>query len=856
MSQGNGHINWESSYINQEWIEKARIYRVDHIEGAELIGRDPNKSNQRCDGIALPYYAPGAERPHVWRLRRDYPDYKIQADGSRKEEGKYLGAAGWGTAAAYFPPETPREWLDDSAIPAVIVEGEKKAIALRRYYFERDERCLVIALPGVWNFRAKAKIREDGFFIGTASYVIPDIASVNWQNRRAKILFDANALSNPSVNAARWQLGRELVARGADVRIVDLEPESGINGADDYLGKHGVKKFAEYLATHQGQPVWMELDTAKEVVKHLPDWIKGDTSKAATLTMLNALQVVKEQSPVEWVSGPQAVLKKAGSLRYINEQLKLNKDMGQRPKPKLTVVRDGDTTNDAPLPVIDFGFEPELKTITRAAWSALKAANRGPHLFIRSGIPIRLEKDESGRPVMAELTADRMRYELARAALWQKKGEDDIPPMEYVKDVLAMPEPPLPVLRRIVNVPVFAPDGRLIDREGYDQESGIYYLPSPDFEAIPIPDEIGIAEVNEANRLLCDELLVDFPFASVADRDNAVALCVLGAVREMIHGSTPNHAVEASLRSAGKGKLARAAAGIFAGDELASVPPLETEKEWKDMITSELLSGAPAVLIDNIEKPLRSAALAVAWTEPFWKDRLFHKQVMARIPINCVWITTANNMLMHEDLMTRSIRIRLEPDTPHPENRTGLKDLDEWCRENRPNLVWAVHILVKWWLQQGRPAPVGLQSTRHANWCRVMGGILYSAGYTEFLKNQGDFQRTAAQGADAAGAFCLLWWYWAHEPEISPAESLRRMTKANTTELVRQAKGVDGFPLSDNEKGESNSLGLWLNNVRNRQIEAREETEIEGEYKSRTFKIYRHPVQVRGKIPWRLEELE
>lgn len=843
---GNGQIDWSSSYITPEWVEKAGVYRVDHIEGAELLGRDPNRNGQRCEGIALPYFPPGETRPCLFRLRRDFPDYELQPDGTRKEKGKYLGAHGWGTSSAYFPPETAPEWISDSSIPAIIVEGEKKAIALRRFYFERDEQVLVIGLPGVWNFRAKANIREDGFFIGRESYVIHDLTKVNWQNRRTKILFDSNALTNPSVNAARWELGRQLVGRGADVRIVDLEPSEGVNGADDFLGKYGPQKFNEYLQSHTGQPVWMEIEEAKKAAAELGAWIDGDTSKVGSVQMINALAVIKEQSPPDWLQA-QTVLRAAGALQYVKEQIKFVKASG----PKMKLVRATDTAKDAPLPVIDFGFTTDLPPLTRAAWAALKAINTGPHLFIRAGIPVRLEKDADGRAILAELTTDRMRHELARAANWQKKGEDDMPPLDVVKDVLATPEPPLPTLRRIVNVPIFSREGRLIDRPGFDRESGIYYLPAEGFEAIPLPETITAAEVNEANRLLCEELLVDFPFAATADRDNAVALAVLGAIREMISGSTPNHAIEASIRSAGKGKLARALAGIFVGDDLASTPPLETEKEWKDMITSELLSGSAAVLIDNIERPLRSAALAMAWTEPFWKDRLFHRQVMARVAVSCMWVTTANNMLMHEDLMTRSIRIRLEPKTSKPEDRTGFRhaNLDAWCRENRANLVWAVHVLVKWWIQLGKPNSPTAQSSRHAEWCRVMGGILHAAGYKDFMANQREFQHASAAGYDAAAAFCAQWWF-----ELGPKDGKTRIPKPTpAARLLEIARMVDDFPLADNREGQTRSLGIWLNSVRGRHIESDEDEG--GRCVRRTYVVTRHPVYVKGSKPWVLEKL-
>lgn len=239
-------IDWLSSYITPEWIERAGIYRVDHETGADKVGRKP-KAGQFYQGVVIPYFWPGETRPREFRLRRDVPDYEQEPDGSRKEKNKYLTPPGRGNMA-YFPPGADPAWLEDHMIETIIVEGEKKALALSRYFAERGEKVLVIALPGVWNFRGKVGIERgpQGERV-TVKGVIADIERVVWRGRRVRILFDANAVTNQSVNAARRVLAIELIKRGAFVRLLDLEPEEDVNGVDDFLGKHGPTAFAKFL---------------------------------------------------------------------------------------------------------------------------------------------------------------------------------------------------------------------------------------------------------------------------------------------------------------------------------------------------------------------------------------------------------------------------------------------------------------------------------------------------------------------------------------------------------------------------------------------------------------------------------
>jgi len=93
--------------------------------------------------------------------------------------------------------------------------------------------------------------------------------------------------------------------------------------------------------------------------------------------------------------------------------------------------------------------------------------------------------------MVRELTIDRLRYELARVARYQTftkdkdaetwKGKPAHPPIAVCKNILATPNPPFPALTRVVEVPVFAPDGTLQTEPGYVPACRVYYAPDPAF---------------------------------------------------------------------------------------------------------------------------------------------------------------------------------------------------------------------------------------------------------------------------------------------------------------------------------------------------------------------------------------
>jgi hypothetical protein len=161
---------------------------------------------------------------------------------------KYLGAPG-GANRLYIPPGVTLEQLPDPQIPIALVEGEKKALALWRLAnHERDTpKFIPIAIAGVWNWRGKTG--RTGGHNGGWLHVkgpIPDLARIEWKGRTTYIVSDTNVHSNDSVKCARKGLARELASRGAEVKLVNLPQDCGLNGVDDLLAAWGRCGYSNY----------------------------------------------------------------------------------------------------------------------------------------------------------------------------------------------------------------------------------------------------------------------------------------------------------------------------------------------------------------------------------------------------------------------------------------------------------------------------------------------------------------------------------------------------------------------------------------------------------------------------------
>jgi hypothetical protein len=229
------------SFITPELADEAKLFRVDDIEGAEIVGKK-RTAGADYSGVAFPYYLPENSSPREYRLRRDNPDIIQQADGTIKYEGKYLTSPGCRNML-YFPPGCLNEYLLDVSLPIIITEGFKQPLALHRASRHGiapgdKPKFLTLGLSGVWNFRGVIgkTTAADGSRQDLKGF-ISDFSLVELKARKVIIIYDADIKTNEKVGYAQQTLAKELTQRGADVYVADCPEMDGCNGIDDILGK-------------------------------------------------------------------------------------------------------------------------------------------------------------------------------------------------------------------------------------------------------------------------------------------------------------------------------------------------------------------------------------------------------------------------------------------------------------------------------------------------------------------------------------------------------------------------------------------------------------------------------------------
>ena len=221
-------------------LEEANVRRVTTQEAVETgirYGGD-------LSGVVYPRVDPLTGSFVGCRLRRDNPD----VDANGEPVAKYVTSYG-DRQNLYFPPGA-RPLLGDPAVPAVLVEAEKSCLAVTAGASRLDRRVLAIGLGGYWAWKGQTGIEPNAKGARVAVRgPVPDLDRVEWKDRRAVISFDTNATTNPKVHRARRGLAVELAKRGARVFITELSFEDGINGPDDFVGKHGDRALFDLFDT-------------------------------------------------------------------------------------------------------------------------------------------------------------------------------------------------------------------------------------------------------------------------------------------------------------------------------------------------------------------------------------------------------------------------------------------------------------------------------------------------------------------------------------------------------------------------------------------------------------------------------
>jgi putative DNA primase/helicase len=397
-------------------------------------------------------------------------------------------------------------------------------------------------------------------------------------------------------------------------------------------------------------------------------------------------------------------------------------------KAQVRAQLDGDTTK-AVIQV----RAGEMPRIVTEAQSALLAADAG--IYQRGGQLVRIVKLDmttkqsgvkraAGSTVITPLVKEYLTCVLAASARFEKfdgrvkKMRTIDPPPAVSATLLAMSgEWQFPVLGGLATAPTLRPDGSLLDRPGYDTATGLFGVFEPgDFPKIdPRPSRLDACAACD----VLNDLFSECAFEGDSDSAHAsvaIAALITAALRQALP-IAPAFGISAYKASSGKTTIAKTVTQVCTGRVEPAVLSLpEDETELRKCLLSILIAGDPCVLIDNVNRPVDSAALCALLTSAVYADRVLGVNTKVALPTAVTWMLTGNHLQFVGDLTTRVLLCVLDPQLEHPEARQFKRDLPTYVAQHRGELLAAALTIPLAYFAAGAPRDADAPRSRFREW--------------------------------------------------------------------------------------------------------------------------------------------
>jgi hypothetical protein len=350
----------------------------------------------------------------------------------------------------------------------------------------------------------------------------------------------------------------------------------------------------------------------------------------------------------------------------------------------------------------------------------------------RKGKAVRIRRDP-GTPTIALIEKDRLSEMITQVAqIEQAKGNKlvrVIPPAWCPRQIIARGTwDDIRHLAGIVETPVLLPSGEVLERPGWDEESGILYEPTIDFPTVP--DQIPVAKAKEAAEELL-ELVCDFPFVKHHEAAWLAALLTPFA-RYAIDGPCPAFLLDANSPGTGKTLLAEVIGILATGRTMPRTSWREEDAEMRKTITAICIEGDPVCLFDNLGNGISFGgdSINTALTGLEWKDRILGVNKMTgRLPLTTVFYASGNNLSIEGDTERRVILCRIESAQENPEERSGftIPNLVEHVKQHRGRYVVAALTILRGFAHAGRPDQKLSTFGSYESWSHIVRDAVYWA---------------------------------------------------------------------------------------------------------------------------------
>lgn len=295
--------------------------------------------------------------------------------------------------------------------------------------------------------------------------------------------------------------------------------------------------------------------------------------------------------------------------------------------------------------------------------------------------------------------------------LWKQDGDAALPipvPEHLPKLMLERLDKRAPAVVGLVQHPLHTSTGRLVHRNGYDQDSGLY-LACGDWQFPTIQDAPSQQEAAKAAARIRELLLAETSLRDEKADGAAVIATLLAGLARKATSQGPGVLINATCQGTGKSTLARKIHVILTGRDMAVQQMPSDQTEFKKQLTATLLRSPAMVCFDNVPDGATLNAesigpLASVMTSSVHEGRLLGVSMDVSAPTNTLWVFTGNSITVGADFVRRFLMIDLLAKEARPEQRRySNPDPVRYAQMIRTEIVGALLTIQRAWFAAGGP---------------------------------------------------------------------------------------------------------------------------------------------------------